>query len=461
MTIIRCGAPSQGRPNRRKHDRSNTVNSFLKAMTKGGTYFRFKSKAGQTGEIYETTSNEITYEFRRSSGKKHGSAKRRKYKIYFRHWVNQTPYEDTFTLPTSGSYGTNYIDEIQILEKVIEQGNEQLTSENPAIWETEPKEAVDLDLYYDIGLETLDLKTLNKLKVKSGKIIIDKLLGTLTGKKIGLTTVPTSKHVDFNYSTCFEVLEHVEPIKAIAILDHLPKFLSENSVSWFSTPCWDEKVGAAANHVNEMTYKAFGSLLEEMGYKILKHWGTFASIKDYKKIKKSIKDINENIVIGVQGGSQGSNEINNFVYKYLENHKLIKVKILHIVGPSNIDKSKNFNNYEQLEYVDNMNDFYQQIDVQISRAGGGILEALYLNIPLILIPYKLGTTSSHQQMNAKFLVDNEYAIICNNYTDVEKEILLIDNENTAWLDKYKVNNTIESGNISITKKIIQEIKNGL
>jgi len=180
-----------------------------------------------------------------------------------------------------------------------------------------------------------------------------------------------------------------------------------------------------------------------------------------KKIKKSIKDINENIVIGVQGGSQGSNEINNFVYKYLENHKLIKVKILHIVGPSNIDKSKNFNNYEQLEYVDNMNDFYQQIDVQISRAGGGILEALYLNIPLILIPYKLGTTSSHQQMNAKFLVDNEYAIICNNYTDVEKEILLIDNENTDWLDKYKVNNTIESGNISISKKIIQEIKNGL
>ena len=180
-----------------------------------------------------------------------------------------------------------------------------------------------------------------------------------------------------------------------------------------------------------------------------------------KKIKKSIKDINENIVIGVQGGSQGSNEINNFIYKYLENHKLIKVKILHIVGPSNIDKSKNFNNYEQLEYVDNMNDFYQQIDVQISRAGGGILEALYLNIPLILIPYKLGTTSSHQQMNAKFLVDNEYAIICNNYTDVEKEILLIDNENTDWLDKYKVNNTIESGNISISKKIIQEIKNGL
>jgi len=86
----------------------------------------------------------------------------------------------------------------------------------------------------------------------------------------------------FNYSVCFEVLEHVEPIKAIEILQHLPKFLKRDAVSWFSTPCWDEKVGAADNHVNEMTYEAFGSLLEEMGYKILMHWGTFASIKDYK-----------------------------------------------------------------------------------------------------------------------------------------------------------------------------------
>ena len=100
---------------------------------------------------------------------------------------------------------------------------------------------------------------------------------------VDFTTVVIEKMMTtFNYSTCFEVLEHVEPIKAIAILDHLPQFLTEDAVSWFSTPCWDEKVGAAANHVNEMTYEAFGSLLEEMGYKILDHWGTFASIKDYK-----------------------------------------------------------------------------------------------------------------------------------------------------------------------------------
>ena len=64
-------------------------------------------------------------------------------------------------------------------------------------------------------------------------------------------------------------------------------------------------------------------------------------------------------------------------------------------------------------------------------------------------------------MNAKFLVDNGYGIICNNYTDVEKELLLIDNENTDWLGKFKAQNTIKSGNSIIIKKIIQEIKNGL
>lgn len=98
--------------------------------------------------------------------------------------------------------------------------------------------------------------------------------------KIEPGTVPGG--LQYGYSVCFEVLEHVEPLKAIEILQHLPKFLKRSSVSWFSTPCWDEKVGAAANHVNEMTYEAFGSLLEEMGYKILNKWGTFASLKDYK-----------------------------------------------------------------------------------------------------------------------------------------------------------------------------------
>jgi hypothetical protein len=37
---------------------------------------------------------------------------------------------------------------IQVLEEAIGEGNKRLTSTNPAIFETEPKEAIDLDLYY-------------------------------------------------------------------------------------------------------------------------------------------------------------------------------------------------------------------------------------------------------------------------------------------------------------------------
>jgi hypothetical protein len=38
-------------------------------------------------------------------------------------------------------------DEIQIVEEIIDDNNKILTSSNPAIFETEPKEAVDLDIY--------------------------------------------------------------------------------------------------------------------------------------------------------------------------------------------------------------------------------------------------------------------------------------------------------------------------
>jgi len=86
----------------------------------------------------------------------------------------------------------------------------------------------------------------------------------------------------FNVSVCLEVLEHVEPSKAIAILDKLANVVVQGGTCYFSTPCYDAKVGAAKNHVNEMTYKAFGALLEAKKFEIVDHYGTFASQKDYK-----------------------------------------------------------------------------------------------------------------------------------------------------------------------------------
>ena len=67
--------------------------------------------------------------------------------------------------------------------------------------------------------------------------------------------------------------------------------------------------------------------------------------------------------------------------------------------------------------------FYNSIDLQVSRSGGGVLEAAYLDIFQLLIPFKHGTTSSHQRLNAEYLEKiNKFKIEAGN--SVISEILL-------------------------------------
>jgi len=86
-----------------------------------------------------------------------------------------------------------------------------------------------------------------------------------------------------NILTCFEVIEHVEPKHAIGILNRMLAILKlGKGTAYISTPCYDAHVGAAANHVNEITHEALGAKLEDLGFYIEGVWGTFASIRDYK-----------------------------------------------------------------------------------------------------------------------------------------------------------------------------------
>ena len=176
-----------------------------------------------------------------------------------------------------------------------------------------------------------------------------------------------------------------------------------------------------------------------------------------KKIQ-NIKSINnKEITIGVQGGSQGSEEINSLIYKYLGNNTLKNIKIIHIVGPNNFDNSKKFENYKQIEFINDMTDFYSSIDLQVSRAGGGVLEAVLINIPLLLIPYKHGTTSTHQSMNAEYLVKSKFAKLCPNYESLEYEFKKLEQLDKSLFDEFSKNNVIKIGNDFIVNKIIDEI----
>lgn len=148
MRLLYTASPKSGS---RSFDKANTINNFLKAISTTGTLFRFKgSGTDALGEIYKVTAATIEYKYRRNR-KRLASSKRREYNVTFEHYKNGTPYEDSFVYPSSGS-ASNFIDEIQIIENVIQTDVEVLTSSNPAIWETEPKEAVDLDLYYETGI---------------------------------------------------------------------------------------------------------------------------------------------------------------------------------------------------------------------------------------------------------------------------------------------------------------------
>lgn len=86
----------------------------------------------------------------------------------------------------------------------------------------------------------------------------------------------------FRVITCFEVLEHVEPKHSFAILKRIYDLLEPEGIAFISTPCYDPGVGAAANHVNEMSYLGLRYLIQRSGLHVENVFGTFASMRDYK-----------------------------------------------------------------------------------------------------------------------------------------------------------------------------------
>lgn len=89
----------------------------------------------------------------------------------------------------------------------------------------------------------------------------------------------------FDVITCFEVLEHVEPEHMCRMLLKMRTLLGNDGIGFISTPCWNRQ-DCAANHVDEMTYHTLGAVLEDLGFKIWRVHGTFASQRDYKHLLK-------------------------------------------------------------------------------------------------------------------------------------------------------------------------------
>lgn len=125
--------------------------------------------------------------------------------------------------------------------------------------------------------------------VDVGPILEPKSINTTTGK-FRMELHPktdflkfTGRKDGYNVIVSFEVMEHVEPHHTSMLLRRIREKLAVGGTAFVSTPCYDQKTGAADNHVNEMSFQAFKALVELAGFTVVDVWGTFASQRDYKK----------------------------------------------------------------------------------------------------------------------------------------------------------------------------------
>lgn len=92
----------------------------------------------------------------------------------------------------------------------------------------------------------------------------------------------------------FEVIEHVGKQNADKFLENMMKCGNANATYYLSTPNYDENVGAAGNHtydsgdgrgiaIQEFDHNELKNHIEKY-FVIVRKYGTFASIRDYKPL---------------------------------------------------------------------------------------------------------------------------------------------------------------------------------
>ena len=128
---------------------------------------------------------------------------------------------------------------------------------------------------------------------------------------------------------------------------------------------------------------------------------------------------NNKPVIMFFGGSKGSKIINEFVFKNLD--ELNDYNIIHFVGSGN-SRPINRTNYCQIEFSEQIYDFFALSDVVICRAGANsIFELLALRKLMLLVPLSKAQSRGDQIENAKNFKASGYAEV------LEEEDLTIEN----------------------------------
>ena len=154
FTIYLAGVDLPGDKNT-SHQPNFTVNNFEKELTSGlETIIQFQNEAGEVGSIYKIKQATIDFQYRhnKKSRRKRTSGKRRKYTVKFEKIDGLVKtYDDDFRYGLTGAdQPKGRITQINILRKLVSTDSldeKDISSDNPAIFETEPVDSIDVDIY--------------------------------------------------------------------------------------------------------------------------------------------------------------------------------------------------------------------------------------------------------------------------------------------------------------------------
>ncbi|KUK82786.1 MAG: UDP-N-acetylglucosamine--N-acetylmuramyl-(pentapeptide) pyrophosphoryl-undecaprenol N-acetylglucosamine transferase [Petrotoga mobilis] len=156
-----------------------------------------------------------------------------------------------------------------------------------------------------------------------------------------------------------------------------------------------------------------------------------------------IKDLNKRCIL-VFGGSLGSNEIDELMYRVYNKEKINNY--IHIT--KNQEKFKQFPNVFTFEYIENLYELMAVSDEVISRAGATTLaEIQFYDLSAILIPWK-GAAENHQLKNALSLQKKGKVVVFDE-ENVEIDELInflnqIQPKNEKFIYTPKINKATES-----------------
>ncbi len=115
-------------------------------------------------------------------------------------------------------------------------------------------------------------------------------------------------------------------------------------------------------------------------------------------------------IILIVGGSLGAQAINECIWQNIQSLTK-KYYIIHITGKNNINNNlKNTPNYIQIEFANDIQNYFALSDMVISRAGSNtIFELLALKKPMLLIPLSKKSSRGDQILNAQNFKNNRIA----------------------------------------------------